>query len=102
MSKELFVEIKLKNVIKIEDWYRDGGSTLKKKFRPGGKGRSPYTDSIVKFRVRIAVNGEQVFSNYPKDVYPVEEESKNESVAKEFAEKENMRNMTKEEKEKLL
>lgn len=46
-QKDLFVEIDLQQLAKVEDWYKDG-STLVKTIRKGGKGRSPYSDSEIK------------------------------------------------------
>ena len=64
-------------MVKVEDWYKNG-STLVKTLRKGGKGRSPYADTTVKsnflyliflVRMKVNVNGHEIFSNYqPGDV----------------------------------
>ena len=39
-----------------------------------GKGRCPYTDSDIKFRLKIEVNDKCIFSNYDKESsVPIEE-----------------------------
>ena len=65
-EKDLYVTVKLNSLIKVEDWYKDG-RTLVKTLRKGGKGRSPYADSTIQFRMRVLVNGTQIFSNFPVD-----------------------------------
>ena len=40
-----------------------------------GKGRSPYTDSKIYFRMMVEVNGNKVFSNYDEgNSVPIEEQ----------------------------
>jgi len=39
-----------------------------------GKGRNAYSDSVIYFRMKIEVNGNQIFSNYPKSDLPVEQQ----------------------------
>mmetsp|Transcript_14318 Transcript_14318/g.22299 ORF Transcript_14318/g.22299 Transcript_14318/m.22299 type:complete len:171 (-) Transcript_14318:657-1169(-) len=56
-------------LVKVEDWFKDG-STIVRSLRKG-KGRSPFIDSTVSFRLSIEVEGKQVLSNYP-DLEPVE------------------------------
>lgn len=46
-NSELYVDIHLIQLSKVEDWYKDG-TTLVKTLRKGGKGRSPYSDSFIK------------------------------------------------------
>jgi len=48
---------------KTEDWYKDG-KVLMKTIRKG-KGRKPYVDSTIYFRLRVEVDGNTVFSNFP-------------------------------------
>jgi hypothetical protein len=55
-------------VVKIEDWFKDG-NTIVKNLRKG-RGRNPFIDSSIKFRLQVLVNGETVVNNYPeKDPY---------------------------------
>jgi len=72
-ERDLWVEIEIKKIVKVEDWYNDGTAvcrTLRK-----GKGRSPYSDSVVLFRLKIEVNGTQIYSNYSANSQvPVEEQ----------------------------
>lgn len=70
-SKDFEMEIELQKLIKVEDWYGEK-STMMRTLRKG-KGRQPYTDSTIWFRMKIEVNGEEVFSNYPKSDKPIEE-----------------------------
>ena len=58
------MDITLKSLIKVESWYTDN-STMMRTLRKG-KGRSPYTDSTIYFRIKIDVNDKQIFSNYPE------------------------------------
>ena len=67
-SKPLFAQIKLHRLTKIEDWFKDG-TTIVKTLR-NGRGRNPYTDSTIKFRLEVQRNGEKILSNYP-DKEPV-------------------------------
>ena len=46
----------MNQLVKIEDWFKDN-STILRTFRKG-KGRSPYIDSTIKFRMQVLVNGE--------------------------------------------
>ena len=64
-TKPFVMDITLRSLIKVESWYTDN-STMMRALRKG-KGRSPYTDSTIYFRMKIEVNGEQIFSNYPED-----------------------------------
>lgn len=87
-TKSFVMEIKLHNIVKVEDWYGNQNTIMRKLRR--GKGRNPYTDSTIWFRLKIDVNGEEIFSNYPQDMnVPIQE----------F---ENLRDMTPEEREQLL
>jgi len=52
IDKELYVNIHLLQLSKVEDWYKDG-TTLVKTLRKGGKGRSPYSDSFIKCKISI-------------------------------------------------
>ena len=69
---DLHADIELVKLVKVEDWFKDG-TTICKTLRKG-KGRNPYSDSTVRMRLRIAVNGEQVYSNYPETDTPIEEQ----------------------------
>jgi hypothetical protein len=69
-TKCFVMDIELLSIIKVEDWYNDKSCimrTLRK-----GKGRNAYTDSTVYFRIKIDVNGNQIFSNYPESNTPIE------------------------------
>jgi len=72
--------------VKTEDWFKDG-STMVKTIRSGGKGRSPYADSDIKLRLKVEVNGTQIYSNYPDD------------APDNF---DNLRNLSKEERKEFL
>ena len=63
---------KLLKLIKVEDWYNDKTAIMKTLRK--GKGRSPYADSDIWLRMKIEVNGQEIYSNYPTDNdKPVEE-----------------------------
>lgn len=80
-SQPLFFHCFLHRLVKIEDWFKDG-TTIVKSLRKG-RGRNPYIDSTVKFRIQMIVNEEVVTSNYPE--------------AYDFFEGDNLKTMTKEE-----
>ena len=63
--------MELTKLIKVEDWYNDR-TTIMRTLRKG-KGRNSYTDSEIYFRMKIEVNGNEIFSNYPKSDLPVEQ-----------------------------
>ena len=71
-TKCFVMDIELTKLIKVEDWYKDR-STIMRTLRRG-KGRSPYTDSLIYFRIKIDVNGNEIFSNYPESDKPIEEQ----------------------------
>jgi len=72
-AKDLLFIIELRNLYKVEDWYNNDRTTTMKTLRKG-KGRNPYTDSEIKFRLKVEVNGETIFSNYPSgSMQPIEE-----------------------------
>ena len=78
-SLPLFAHVHLARLAKLEDWFKDG-STIVRTLRKG-RGRNPYTDSTVKFRMEIQVNDKQILSNYPtKDPIMTTEESKGEEA----------------------
>jgi len=71
-NKDLHVEVELLKLIKVEDWYNDKTAIMKTLRK--GKGRSPYADSDIWLRMKIEVNGQEIYSNYPTDNdKPVEE-----------------------------
>jgi len=49
-EKDLYIETELISLIKVEDWFKDGGSTIKRTLRKG-KGKSPSSDSTIKGKV---------------------------------------------------
>ncbi len=49
-AKDLYLQITLDSLVKVEDWFKDG-TTLVRTIRKGGKGRSPYADSTVKCKL---------------------------------------------------
>ena len=61
-TKPWVMDISLTKLVKVEDWYNDQ-STMMRTLRKG-KGRSPYTDSKIYFRILVEVNGNKVYSNY--------------------------------------
>jgi len=66
------MDMELISLVKVEDWYNDKSCimrTLRK-----GKGRNAYTDSTVYFRIKIDVNGNEIFSNYPESDLPIEKQ----------------------------
>lgn len=100
-SKALFAHMHLHRLTKTEDWFKDE-TTLVRTIRKG-KGRNPYTDSTVKFRLQMVVNGKEVLSNYPKNaplmkVLAADEEGKEEPSEYNLFESENMRRLTTEER----
>lgn len=62
-SQMIMAHLKLHNLIKSEDWFKDE-STIVRTLRKG-KGRTPFVDSLIKFRLQILVNGNQIVNNYP-------------------------------------
>lgn len=54
-TKPIIAFCKLTNLVKSEDWFKDG-STIVRSLRKG-KGRTPFVDSTVKMRLKIEVNG---------------------------------------------
>ena len=92
--------VKMHNLIKIEDWFKDE-STIVRTLRKG-KGRTPFTDSLVKLRVQISVNGEKpIVNNYPEQSVEMEElqaneESKQIEVKYDFETSENLRGLNQE------
>jgi len=71
-NKDLNAEIELLKLIKVEDWYHDKTAIMKVLRK--GKGRSPYADSDIWLRMKIEVNGAEIYSNYPKGLnVPIEE-----------------------------
>lgn len=71
-TKSFVMDIEIVKLIKVEDWYNDRKAVMRTLRR--GKGRSPYTDSLIYFRIMIEVNGEKVFSNYQASELPIEEQ----------------------------
>jgi hypothetical protein len=51
-DKDLIVDVELLRLIKVEDWFKDGGSALKRTLRKG-KGKSLASDSTVKCKHNI-------------------------------------------------
>lgn len=81
------------HLIKIEDWFKDG-TTIVRTLRKG-KGRNPYTDSTVSFRIQISVDGKVLVNNYP-DSEPKEfgELTSSESGPYDFSSSENLKLLT--------
>ena len=71
-TKAFVIDLELIKMIKVEDWYNDR-STIMRTLRKG-KGRNPYSDSVITFRLKIEVNGNQIFSNYPDTEQAIEEQ----------------------------
>lgn len=71
-AKTFVIDLELTKLIKVEDWYKDK-TTIMRTLRKG-KGRSPYTDSLIYFRIKIEVNDNQIFSNYPESDKVIEEQ----------------------------
>ena len=63
-SKNIFVQAELLRLVKVEDWFKDD-TTIVRTLRKG-KGRSPYIDSTVSFRLQVTVDEDQLVSNYPE------------------------------------
>ena len=111
-SKPLFAHVELLRLVKMEDWFKDG-STIAKTLRKG-KGRSPYTDSVVKARLQVLVNGKELLSNYPATAPKMKassNEEEKEEEAKEndeeptpysFHESENLRPLSADERKQYL
>jgi len=54
----------MNKIFKVDSWYNDRSAllcTIRK-----GKGRKPYLDSTIYFNLRVQVNDQEVFSNFPK------------------------------------
>ena len=66
------MDIALVKLTKVEDWYNDKTAVMRTLRK--GKGRNAYSDSTVYFRIKVEVNGTQVFSNYPESDLPPEEQ----------------------------
>jgi tetratricopeptide (TPR) repeat protein len=62
-SKAVMAHVKLHNLIKSEDWFKDGG-TIVKTLRKG-RGRTPFVDSAIKFRMQVLVGDKEVVNNFP-------------------------------------
>jgi hypothetical protein len=70
-DKDFVMQIEMKNIVKVEDWYNDKKVMLRK--LRNGKGRNPYADSTVWFRLKLEVNDKVIYNNYPEDMsVPVE------------------------------
>ena len=63
-TKPFVIDMQLNKLVKVEDWYGDR-TTMMRTLRKG-KGRNAYTDSTIYFRIKVEVNGNQIFSNYPE------------------------------------
>lgn len=71
-NRDLYIEAELLKLVKVEDWYNDKTAIMKVLRK--GKGRSPYADSDIQLRMKIEVNDNEIYSNYPKDLnQPIEE-----------------------------
>ena len=66
------MDMELLSLIKVEDWYQDKSAVMRTLRK--GKGRNAYTDSTVYFRIKIDVNGNEIFSNYPESELPIEKQ----------------------------
>jgi len=62
MSKDLFLELELKELVRIDDLYKDG-TTFYKSLQKGEGTASPYIDCFVHLRIKIVVDGEEKFSH---------------------------------------
>lgn len=102
-SQTLWAYAKLHNLVKLEDWFKDG-STIVKTLRKG-KGRTPFTDSTVKIRLSIKVNGESVVNNFPglaPNLLPAKDDEEQKSEPFDFVRSENLRKVTEEERKSYL
>ena len=87
-------DVELHRLIKIEDWFKDE-STIVRTLRKG-KGRCPFIDSTVKFRLQVIKNDQEIISNYPvKDL-------ENDEKDYDYFESENLRKMEADQKEQHL
>ena len=87
-------DVELHRLIKIEDWFKDE-STIVRTLRKG-KGRCPFIDSTVKFRLQVIQNDKEIISNYPvKDL-------ENDEKDYDYFESENLRKMEADQKEQYL
>ncbi|CDW79222.1 peptidyl-prolyl cis-trans isomerase fkbp62-like [Stylonychia lemnae] len=70
-DRDLIVEVKLHDYVKVEDWFND--DKCHKRILRKGKNASPNIDSNIKLRMRITVNGEVKLNNFsegdPKELY---------------------------------
>ena len=62
-SKTFVMDLELVKLIKVEDWFNDKTAVMRTLRK--GKGRNPYSDSVIYFRLKIEVNGSEIYSNYP-------------------------------------
>jgi hypothetical protein len=58
------VDITLHKIVKMEDWFSDGGKTLKRHILRG-KGDKPFEDSSVLMFFKFLVNGQTIVDNFP-------------------------------------
>jgi tetratricopeptide (TPR) repeat protein len=99
-SKPIFAFACLHRLIKIEDWFKDG-TTMVRTLRKG-KGRSPFIDSTVKFRLQVQVNGKEIISNYPEFAPNLLPEETKEQLPYDYGESENLRSLSTEQKKAYL
>jgi hypothetical protein len=99
-SQTVWAHVKLHNMVKVEDWFKDG-STIVKTLRKG-KGRTPFIDSTVKLRLQIKVNGEVVVNNFPEKALHLTEENKEPAEDFDFIYSENLKKVSEEERKKYL
>jgi len=100
-SQTVWAHVKLINLVKVEDWFKDG-STIVKTLRKG-KGRTPFVDSTVKLRMQVQVNGQFVINNFPQyDLQLNAQNNLSESTPFDMVHSENLRKISEEERVKYL
>jgi hypothetical protein len=98
-NKDIWAEIHMHRLYKTEDWYKDE-KVLMKTIRKG-KGRKPYADSTIYFRLRVEVDGKEVYTNFPKELSEIENDAfrptKEDKFLEEFCDFKQMENEQREE-----
>jgi len=62
MEKDLLLDLELKELVRVDDLYKDG-TTFYKSLQKGEGTASPYIDCFVHLRIKIVVDGEEKFSH---------------------------------------
>lgn len=55
-NKDIQIEVELKSIIEVDDWFKDGINI--KRILRYGKGKKPTIESIVYLRMKITINND--------------------------------------------